>query len=346
MSNLNKSFSNMKHTLLFFAIIAFPTLIFAQTDSLTFKNGNRIDGEIKSMDRGVLQMETDYSDSDFKIEWEQINTIKTVTTFLINLTDGSKYYGTIKSRAASQVTITTADQGERVCDLNDIVFLQSIEKGFWDRLYAAVDVGFSHTKANDLRQFTSRSNIGYRTEQWTLDATYNMFRSTQQETEPINRGDGKLSYWYNLPRRWYAVTTALVASNTEQKLDLRLNAQIGLGRFLVRSNSAYWGVKLGVNRNVERFSNEAVDRNTWEGYVGTELNLYDIGDLSLLSSIIIYTGITEQNRLRGDFNFDTKYYIPYDFYIKIVLTINYDNQPAEGASESDYVFHTGLGWEW
>ena len=337
----------MKLIFLILTIVTiYPTVIIAQTDSLTFKNGNSIDGEIKSMDRGVLQMATDYSDSDFNIEWDQINTIKSVTTFLINLTDGTKYYGTLESSAASQVKITTVDRREIVCDLNDIVFLQSIEKGFWDRLYASIDIGFSHTKANDLRQFTSRSNIGYRTEQWTMDATYNMFRSAQQETEPINRSDGQLSYWYNLPKRWYAVTTVLVASNTEQKLDLRLNAQIGLGRFLIRSNTAYWGVKLGVNRNVERFSNETADRNTWEGYAGTELNLYDIGDLSLLSSIIVYPGITEKNRLRGDFNFDTKYDLPYDFYIKIGLTISYDNQPAAGASESDYVFHTGLGWEW
>lgn len=29
-------------------------------------------GEIKSMNKGVLVIETDYSDSDFKIEWEKI----------------------------------------------------------------------------------------------------------------------------------------------------------------------------------------------------------------------------------------------------------------------------------
>jgi hypothetical protein len=336
----------MNYTLLFLAFIVFPTCIFAQSDSLIFKNGNRMDGEIKSMDRGVLQMATDYSDSDFKIEWDQINTIKTVTNLLINLADGAKYYGTLESSAASQVTIKTVDHKEIVCNLNDIVFLQPIEKRFWDRLYASIDIGFSLIKASDLRQFTSRSNIGYRTQRWMLDATYNMFRSTQRETEPIKRTDGQLSYWYSLPRRWYVITSALLASNTEQKLDLRLNAQIGLGRFLIRSNSVYWGLKLGVNRNIERFSNETADRNTWEGYLGTELNLYDIGDLSLLSSIIVYPGITEKSRLRGDFNFDTKYDLPYDFYIKIGLTISYDNLPAERASESDYVFHTGLGWEW
>ena len=47
--------------------------LFAQTDTLIFKNGNMVVGEIKSMSRGVIQIETDYSDSDFMIEWEKVN---------------------------------------------------------------------------------------------------------------------------------------------------------------------------------------------------------------------------------------------------------------------------------
>ena len=47
----------------------------AQNDSLIFKNNNVIVGEIKSMERGILTIKTPYSDSDFKIEWENIKEI-------------------------------------------------------------------------------------------------------------------------------------------------------------------------------------------------------------------------------------------------------------------------------
>ena len=43
---------------------------------------------------------------------------------------------------------------------------------------------------------------------------------------------------------------------------------------------------------------------------------------------------------------DLKYDLPLDFYVKGGLTVNYDNQPAAGATELDYVFNSGLGWEW
>lgn len=41
----------------------------AQLDTLAFKNGDKMVGEIKSLDRGVAVVSTDYSDTDFKISW-------------------------------------------------------------------------------------------------------------------------------------------------------------------------------------------------------------------------------------------------------------------------------------
>ena len=66
-----------------------------------------MDGEIKSMDRGVVVVSTDYSDSDLKIKWEEIQEISTQTDFFITLSDGRKFYGRITSRDASTVNIIT-----------------------------------------------------------------------------------------------------------------------------------------------------------------------------------------------------------------------------------------------
>ena len=83
-----------------------------------------------------------------------------------------------------------------------------------------------------------------------------------------------------------------------------------------------------------------------EAYAGTELNIFDIGDLNLLSSLYVYPSLTESGRWRSDFKFDTKYDLPKDFYIKIGLTWNYDNRPAVEGKETDYVMAFSVGWEW
>ncbi|MBN1482603.1 DUF481 domain-containing protein [candidate division KSB1 bacterium] len=316
------------------------------SDSLLFKNGNALNGEIKSMNRGVLVLETDYSDSDFKIKWADIQYIATVSEFLVTLSDETKYYGTIKSSSESTVNITIINNKKIECGINDIVFLKPLEKELSDRISASIDVGFSLTKARNLHQLSSRSSVGYEARKWLTEATFNSLYSRQDDIEPTERTEGSLDFRYVLPRGWYSVATISLLSNTEQQLDLRMNAQIGQGRYIIRTNRFYWGAKLGVNRNSESYTSATEDRDSWEAHVGTELNLYDVGDFSLHINLIAYPGLTQRGRLRSDMNLDFKYDLPYDFYIKFGGTLNYDNQPAEDASQSDYVVQSGLGWEW
>ena len=54
---------------------AFATNISAQVDSVIFNTRDYVVGEIKNMQRGILQIESDYSDSDFKIEWDKTTEI-------------------------------------------------------------------------------------------------------------------------------------------------------------------------------------------------------------------------------------------------------------------------------
>ena len=337
----------IKFKLICVLIIITYSSVFSQIDTLIFKNDNIIVGEIKSMDKGIVQIETDYSDRDFKIEWCEVKEIYTETLFLVILSDDDmNYFGRLSSTSGSKVNILTENSTVVECEINNIVFLSPFEKGFFDRLYAYIDIGFSLTKANNFHQLTTRSTIGYKAKKWKTDLSVNSLWSTQDDIEPIERSEGTLNYLYALPRQWFTIATISLLSNTEQKLDLRMNAQIGMGRFIIRTNSAYWGVMLGVNRNIETYSNETVDRSSWEGYLGTELNLFDIGDFSLLTTVMAYPSFTEKGRWRLDSNLDIKYDLPFDFYIKAGVSFNYDNRPAEGASETDYIIQSGLGWEW
>ena len=164
--------------------------------------------------------------------------------------------------------------------------------------------------------------------------------------DPTKRNEGAYNIRFSLTRRLYTIATVSFLSNTSDHLDLRLNTQVGLGAYIVRTNRAYWGGKAGVNRNNEAYTDPANDRKSWEGYLGTEVDLYDIGDLSLKSTLMVYPGFTELGRIRTDFGLDVKYDFPLDFYLGIGFSLNYDNQPVADTSPLDYVFQIGFGWEW
>ena len=336
----------MKSYLLSFILLMAAAGIYAQVDSLIFNNGNYVVGEVKNMDRGVLTIGTDYSDDDFKIEWGGITEIYTTSHFLITLTDGTRLNGRLESSEQGKISIITEDEGTIVTESHTIVYLKSVDKGFWDQVYASIDIGLDLTKANNFKQFSIRSAMGYLAERYSVDLFFNSLNSKQDGTDDIKRTEGGGTFKYYLPSDWYIPVSINFLSNTEQKLDLRSTINLGIGKYVLHTNTTYWGFSAGANANLENFSIDADDRTSMEAFIGTELNMFDIGDLSILTRLEAFPSLTEAGRWRSDFKFDLKYDLPMDFYIKLGFTLNYDNRPVEGASEIDYVFHTGFGWEW
>ena len=333
--------------LIVYLVFLFVTRVIAQQDSIIFNNGNVIVGEVKTMDRNILKIETDYSDDDFTIEWDGIKEIYTNTFFLITLADGSRYNGTLKSLEPGKISIITEEGQTITANREDIVILDDIDQGFWSQIYASVDFGYDLTKANNLKQLSLRSNIGYIAKRWQLDANFSSLSSRQDDVDDVKRNDGGLTFKYFLSRDWYPMVSIEFLANTEQQLDLRSTTKLGMGKYVIHTNKSYWGFSLGANYNNENYAQStAPDRKSWEGFLGTELNLFNIGDLNLLTRLVAYPSFTESGRWRSDFNFDAKYDLPLDFYIKLGYTLNFDNQPAAGAPKSDFILHTGFGWEW
>jgi hypothetical protein len=298
------------------------------------------------MQKGVLVIETDYSDKDFTIEWKKITGIFTESQFLVNLSNGEKHFGRLESQTDTTIHIHTDEDGTILVNHEDIVYLSAFDDKFLDRLSASISVGLDMAKSRNLRQFSTRSSLGYKAEKWNASASLYNLKSSQDDAEDIKRTESDVSFSYLLPYKLYGIATLSYLSNTEQSIDSRINAQLGAGRFLVQNNDLNWGVKLGANRNIERYSNETEDRESWEGFLGTDFNIFDMGDLDLLFSIMAYPSITEAGRWRTDTKFDVKYDLPMDFFIKLGFSLNYDNRPAEGAGETDYVFNIGVGWDW
>ncbi|HKJ48538.1 MAG TPA: DUF481 domain-containing protein [Christiangramia sp.] len=317
----------------------------AQKDSLVFTNNNIMVGEVKSLNKGVITIETDYSDSDFKIEWDKVKEIFSESTYLINLTDGRRLNGTIRTVAAPDWEIYRVSGDTVRVQRDEIVYFKSYKEDFWSRISASVDADYSFTKANNFNQVGGRANLGYTAPKWWLKASYSILRSNQDDVDAVKRQDGDLSYRAFLKRDWYFSSVISFLSNTEQLLNLRSNLKAGMGKYIIHTNQAYLAVEGGISGVNENFENQNENLNSLEAYLGSELNLYDIGDWSLLTRLIIYPSLTESGRWRVDYNLDTKYDLPLDFYVKAGLTLNYDNQSVEGATDLDYVVQTGIGWE-
>ncbi len=321
--------------------------LFAQTDSLVFTNGEYATGEIKKMERGVLTMETDYSDSDFRIEWEKVAQIYSDQRFIVSLTDHSLINSAFQFDVDDNMVVVTQDAEKRAVNVYDIVYFKSVSETFGDRLSANIDIGLNLTKANNLRQLNTRMLLGYLTQKWELSGSYNTVFSRQDSIAQTARTDANVSVKRFMAHDFYFGFSNDFLSNDEQKLKLRSNIKGGVGNYLVRTNSLYWGVFVGIAYNNETFTDEASpDRKTVEAMLGTEVNLFNTGDFGLSTNVTVYPNLTTSGRIRSDIKFDMVYDLPLDFYIKVGTTINYDNQPAASGAKLDYVIQSGFGWKW
>ena len=105
--------------LLMITLLSAQSFLFAQHDSLVFKNGNIIVGEIKSMDKGVLTIETDYSKNDFTIEWIDLKGIYSKSPFLISLKNGQRLRGTLSSTDSVNQAVISTEDGQKLLTLMD-----------------------------------------------------------------------------------------------------------------------------------------------------------------------------------------------------------------------------------
>ncbi|WGH75133.1 DUF481 domain-containing protein [Tenacibaculum tangerinum] len=318
-----------------------------QEDRLLLKNNDELIGEIKSMNRGVLTMETSYSDSDFKIDWLDVLEIDCKQDYLITLSSGKRFYTKIKSHPNDKGFLFLTENNETFkFPIEEVVEFKSVEASFLSRLSADFSLGFNYTKSNNLTQFITSAKINYSDNKWETTAGLNTVISTQDNADRTERTDGNVGVRMFLQNDWFINANATFLSNNQIDLDLRTNIRAGAGNYVVRSNQMYFGVGAGLAWNNEKYiTNIEENKNSLEAYGGLEFNMFDVGDLDIFTRVLAYPSLTEKGRFRTDLELDVKYDLPLDLFIKLGLKYNYDNQPALGFEKDDYILNTTIGWE-
>lgn len=343
-------FHLLKRHLLFIALLSFLSG-YAQKDKVIINDGKtttEIVGTIKLMEKNTLTVGTSYSKGDFKIKWTSVNKIFSTRLYLVTLHNGKVLNASINSdttnKEKNKILLWYFDSEDTV-NVDNIVYIKPLEKDFISRFNASLDFGYNLTRRNNLQQLSLRSNVGYLSNYWSLKAAYDAVRSSQENVEDLNRTNANISFHYFLQRNFFLTLTADFLQNDEQLLTLRAATRLGLGNYLVRSNKLYLSSSIGGVWNNENFTgSELTDRNSVELFLGLEANLFNIGNLNLLTTAVAYPSLTEKGRFRTDYKIDLRYNLPLNFYFKVGYTLNFDNQPVEGAVNNDFVLQTTIGW--
>lgn len=329
---------------LLFSILTLSSVLNSQNDTIQLKNNDVLVGEVKSLDKGVLTLKTSYSDKDFKIDFNEVKGLIIQKKCLVLLADGKRRFGNLRTDEEGLV-ITLLDNIIERYQLEDIIRLNEIDDKFWSRIRGSIDFGFNIAKANNNAQFTVSGSVNYIDRLWLFSGDISVLNASQTDAANTKRTDAGLQLISILTQKWYLLGDVSYLSNTEQALDGRINPSIGFGRFLLSSNKLYFGLSLGITYNIENYVNTTLNKTSTEAITKFTFNMFNFEDISLNTSLDLYTSLSEKGRFRSDYDITLKYDLPLDFYIKIGFTLNYDNQPAIAGNDFDYVFNSGIGWK-
>ncbi len=318
--------------------------LYGQKDTLYFKNKEMMVGEVKSMSNNILIAETKYSDQDFKIEFDKVVKMILVNHYSIYLVDGSSFYGTLKSNKDNEVTISYGDTIQDV-RISKIVSLNKIENGFWKHFTGSFDFGYNFAKTNNSQQLTFALQMNYISEKWIHTVKYDELNTVQDNVEDIQRIELDLDTKKYYRDNWFFNSNFSYLSNTSQSIKGRYSPSFGMGNYLVRNNKLYFLVGGGLTYNIEKYYDPSTDKNSFEGVFITQFNMFNVKDIDISTSVLMFPSLSEKGRFRTDIDFSFKYDLPFDFYIKSSVNGNFDNQPSQNAAKWDYVYSMGFGWK-
>ncbi len=87
------------HNLALCAVLLLVAPLFGRdkTDVVVMKNGDRLTGEIKGLNSGVLYVNMDYILGTSSVQWSKVHHVESKQLFIVKTESGSVYTGTLST---------------------------------------------------------------------------------------------------------------------------------------------------------------------------------------------------------------------------------------------------------
>lgn len=324
----------------------------AKTDVIVLQNGDRITGEIAQLEYGLLVLDTD-SMGTLNIEWNAIASIESQYTFDVQVVGGLRHTGII-STSDDGTELVIRDEGSgRAVALADVVRIEELETGFWQRVSGSMSLGLNYTKSTGIR--TGNLNISSQYQGDRIKATLDISASetSSPDTETRRRENVTSTVQFERERPSFFMLLNTLERNDELGIDARLTSGAGLARYFAQDQDSEVMLLVGAVANQEWVNDTAEDlqrddsQQSLEGVLGASWRIFRFSDpeISLASTAYLYPSLTESGRYRGSLDVSLRREFFSDFFFDISFYESYDSDPPSAGETTDYGVITSLGYK-
>ena len=316
-------------------------------DEVVMKNGDRLSGQVISMENQTLRLETSYA-GEIAIRWDQVATLEPDSDAHVILQDKTAAQGMLKTTGAGQLEVKTDALSEplrfsagRVTAINPPPEPPVKFKG---RMNAGLDVKKGNT---DTEAYYLDGELEARTEKnrYTFGGEANREEESGEET-----ADNWLlytAYDHFLTQKWFLYTKAGFEQDDFQDLNLRTTISAGSGYQFFESEMKNLSVRGGLAYVNEDYSVANQDNDYTAGLWNVQYDHYlfdkffqffhhheGIVSLEDAEDILLRTRTGLRIPLRKGFHTTLQY------------NWDWDNAPTPGTDRVDERYLLTLGYSW
>lgn len=314
---------------------------------LIFLNGDRLTGEVKSLERGKLRFNTDATGT-ISIEWDDVASLESKQNIQVETENGERHLGHLAKANNEASLVVQTGAGPVTLEIVHVVLMAPIEDNRRDRIDGDITAGYNFAKASEVQQLQFGLDVDYRTETRIFGLRADAVTSDSEDNDSSQRQSLELNYTRLHPNLWLTGAVVRFDRNDELDLDLRSSVGIGGGRILRQSNSSKLQLTGGIQVSRENVSGIESDEDTIEafGALNWDWFRYDTPELDLSTNLQVIPNLTDTGRVRAELDIKLKWEIIEDLFWQLTLYDSFDSDPiVVDAEKNDYGITTSLGWE-
>lgn len=320
-------------------------------DVVVLKNGDRMTGEIKGLQRGELRIKSDYMAEAVRLDWSKVESLESKSTFMIWLVDGKLVTDVMRllptrSNQATNFVIGNSQQTVRVHQL-DVIRITPADRGFWRRLEGSIDFGLSFTSGNDQYQTNVTATTTYRKDEHSFTASVDSAFSGQTEGTSTTRNQFTFDYRRKLNERWYVGGLLDFLRSDQQSLQLRTSAGGLIGRNFKQTERTRLSVFAGLVGARENYSTEIGKPRATnaDALAGVDFFTFRFNKTDIRSRLSVFPSLTTPGRTRFQSTSDLRIKIVKDLWWGFHIYESFDSKPPVAADKNDLGVSTTLGWK-
>jgi hypothetical protein len=317
-----------------------------KTDVVTLRNGDRLSGDIISLEFGILTLSTDNM-STLSIEWPAVRAVTSKFPFAIERADGTKYHGVIATSEDGAELVVASDEGTARIPVKEVERISRFSPQFWDRIEGSLAVGFSYTKSSAIQVSNVNFNANYRST--SLEGSLAFSSNTTKDSSGSTTDRALLSSGVQFLRQSRNFWGLLASLERDQSLgiDARLLGGAVVGRRFVQTPFTELTGIAGLVGTEEWIVNDPTTNASLEAVVGGRWRVFRFiaPETQLNLGLYAFPSLTESGRYRSTGDLSLTHKFPHDITVGITGYLSYDNQPPEsGAEKIDYGVTFNVGY--